>query len=59
MKKIDLDHNKDPKALLEYLNNVQDIYKNINEFDPGKITKISIVFNDMIADMIINKNLIP
>ena len=48
MKKIDLDDNKDPKALPEYLNNVQDIYKNINEFDPRKIPKISIVCNDMI-----------
>ena len=27
--KIGLDHNKDPKALLEYLNNMQDVYENI------------------------------
>ena len=36
---------------------MQDVYKNINEYNPGKKCKILIVFDDMIADIINNKNL--
>ena len=32
-----------------------DIYKNIEEYNPGKKNKILIVFDDMIADMLSNK----
>ena len=35
-----------------------DTYKNIAEYDPNKKRKILIVFNNMIADMLRNKNLI-
>ena len=34
---------------------MRDIYKNIEEYNPGKQRKILIVFDDMIADMISNK----
>ena len=47
----------DPKAFIEYSNDMQDIYKNINEYNPGKKRKILIVFGNMIADMINNKKL--
>ena len=33
------------------------VYKNINEYNVDKDRKIVIVFDDMIADMINNKNL--
>ena len=33
------------------------VYKNIEEYNLGKKRKVLIVFNDMIADMIINKKL--
>ena len=36
---------------------MRDGYKNINYQNPGKEIKILIVFDDMIADMINNKNL--
>ena len=36
---------------------MQDVYKNIEEYNPGKERKILIVFDDMIADMIDNKKL--
>ena len=35
---------------------MQDVYKNIDEYDPGRKRKMLIVFNDMVADMINNKN---
>ena len=34
-----------------------DVYKNIKEYNPGKKTKVLIVFDYMIADMIGNKKL--
>ena len=36
---------------------MDDIYKNIEEYNTNEIRKILIVFNDMIADMLSNKNL--
>ena len=57
--KVGLDHFDDPKAFMEYLNDMQDIYKNIEDHDPGKERKILIVFDDMIADMINNRKLNP
>ena len=47
----------DPKALIEYSNDMQDIYKNIDEYNEDKEHKILIVFDDMIACMINNKKL--
>ena len=42
---------------MEYSNDMQDVYKNIEEYNPGKKRKVLIVFNHMIADMINNKKL--
>ena len=50
-----LRHFNDPKAFIEYSNDMQDVYKNINHYNPDKENKIVIVFDDMIADMINNK----
>ena len=36
---------------------MQDVYKNIEDYNRGKKRKIIIVFDDMIADMISNKKL--
>ena len=36
---------------------MQDVYKNIEDYNPGKERKILIVFDDMVADMINNKKL--
>ena len=38
---------------------MQDVYKNIQDYNPGRKRKILIVFDDMIADMINNKKLNP
>ena len=47
----------DPKAFIEYSNDMQDVNKNIDECNPGKKRKILIAFDDMVADMINDKNL--
>ena len=44
------------KNFIEYSSNMNDIYKNIEEYIPNKKRKILIVFDDMIADMFSNKN---
>ena len=38
---------------------MDDIYKNIEEYNPNKKQKILIVFDDMIANMLSNKKLNP
>ena len=57
--KVGLDHFDDPKAFIEYSNDMQDVHKNIDDYNPKKKRKILIVFNDMITDMINNKKLNP
>ena len=52
-----LKHFNDSKAFIEYSNYMDDIYKNIEEYNPNKKCKILIVFDDMIADMLNNKKL--
>ena len=52
-----LKHFNYPKAFIEYLNDMQYVYKNNDAYNPGKKRKILIVFDEMIADMINNKKL--
>ena len=40
---------------MKYSNDIQDFYKNIEDYNPRKKRKMLIVFDDMIADMINNK----
>ena len=44
---------------MEYSNDTQDVYKNIEDYNPIKKRKMLIVFDDMIADMISNNKLNP
>ena len=43
------------KAFVEYLNNIDNIYKSSEEYDPDKKQNILIIFDDMTADMHNNK----
>ena len=54
---VGINHFKDPKAFIEYSDDMCDVYKNIDEYNADKDRKILIVFDDMIADMINNKKL--
>ena len=44
---------------MEYSNDMQDVYKNIEDYNPIKKRKVLIIFDDMIADMISNNKLNP
>ena len=54
---VRLKYFNDPKAFIEYSNDIQDVYKNIDEYNIEKERKMLIVFDDMIADMINKKKL--
>ena len=49
----------DSKVFIEYSNDMDDIYKNTEEYNQGKEHKVLIKLNDMIADMLSNKKLNP
>ena len=55
--KVRIDHFNDPKASAEYSNDMQDVYKNTDDYNSNKKRKVLIVFDNMIADMINNKKL--
>ena len=55
--KVGLNHYDDPKAFIEYSNDMQDVSKNIDEYNIDREHKILIVLADMIADMINKKQL--
>ena len=44
---------------MDYSSDMQDVHKNIEDYNPIKKHKVLIVFDDMIADMIYNKMLNP
>ena len=48
--KVVLEHFNDPKAFIEYSNDMQDVYKNIDEYNIDKECKILIVSDDIIAN---------
>ena len=55
--KVGIDHHNDPRAYIQYSNDMHNVYKNISYYNPDKENKILIVFDDMIADMINKKKL--
>ena len=49
---------KSPKAFIDYSQTIDDVYKNLEDYNPTKKRKVSLVFDDMIADIEANKILI-
>ena len=52
-------HKNDPAAYFECSNNMDDVYENIDYYNPKRDRKVLIVFDDMIADIMTNKNSRP
>ena len=44
-------HLNDSKVFIEYSNTIDDVYENIDNYNPKKKRKILIIFDDVIADM--------
>ena len=49
----------DSKAFIEYSDNIDNIYENMEEYNPNKDYEILILFDNMIADMLSNNTLNP
>ena len=54
-KSTGLKYSNNSKAFIEYSNDMEDTYKNIEECNLNKKQNMLIVFDDMIADMLSNK----
>ena len=54
---VGIDHHNDVRTYIEYSNDMYNVYKNINYYNPDKENKILIVFDDIIANMSHNKKL--
>ena len=54
-----LQYLNDSKAFIEFSNEMDNIYKNIEEYNRNKKRTILIVFDDMIANTLSNKKLNP
>ena len=54
-KNAGIKHVNDGNAFIEYSNTMDDVYKNIDDYNPNRRRKILIVFDDMIADIMTNK----
>ena len=48
-------HMNDSKAFIKCSNTMNDVYENIDNYNPNRKRKIFIVFDDMIADIMTNK----
>ena len=54
-KNTGIKHLNDPNAFIECSNTMDDVYENINDYNPIRKRKKLIVFDDMIADIMTNK----
>ena len=50
---------KNPKVFIDYSQIIDDVYENLEDYNPMNKRKVLIVLNDMIADMESNKKLSP
>ena len=48
-------HVNDSNAFIEYSNTMDDVYENVDNYNPSRKRKILIIFDDMIADIMTNK----
>ena len=54
---VGIKHVNNSKAFIQYSNTMDDIYENIDDYNPSRERKILILFDDMIADIMSNKKL--
>ena len=54
--KVGIEQLKNPKAFIDYSQTINDVYENLEDYNPAKKRKVLIVFDDMIADRNLIKN---
>ena len=50
---------KNPKAFINYSQTIDDVYENLEDYNPTKKNKVLIMFDDMIVDVESNKKFSP
>ena len=55
LENVGIKHLNDSKAFIECSNTMDDVYENIDDYNPSRERKILIVFDDMIAGIVTNK----
>ena len=54
--KVGIENFKNLKAFIDYSQIIDDVYENLEDYNPTNIRRVLIVFDDMIVDMESNKN---
>ena len=54
---VGTNHFNDPNAFIECSNTMDDVYENVDDYNPSKKRKTLIVFDDMIADIMSSKKI--
>ena len=57
--KVGIESLKNPKAFTDYSQTIEDVYENLEDYNPTKKRRVLAVFDDMIADIDSNKKLSP
>ena len=57
--KVGIQNLKNPKAFIDYSQTIDDVYENLEDYNPTKKRRVLILFDDMIADMESSEKLIP
>ena len=52
---VGIKHCNDPNALIQCSNTMDNVYENINDYNPSRKRKFLIAFDEMIADIMTNK----
>ena len=55
--KVGIANLKNPNAFIDYSQTIDEVYENLEDYNPTKKRRVLIVFDDMIADMESNKKL--
>ena len=58
-RKVEMENLKNPKAFADYSQTIDNVYENLEEYNPITKRRVLIVFDDMITDMESNKKLSP
>ena len=56
---IRIENLKNPKVFIYYSQRIDDVYENLQDYNPTKKRRVLIVFDDMIADIESDKKLSP
>ena len=57
--KVGIENLKNPKTFIDYSQTIDDVYENLEDYNPTNKRRVLIVFDDMIVGMESNKRLSP